>query len=82
MRASQENRAVRPRGMICTNEKVIDPPDSGNTGSSSDDVRCKPCEGEIQWEEAKKNKGLSHGIKPSQREIDDHERTHLPFRSW
>ena len=32
--------------------------------------------------EAKENKGLPCGTKPSQREIDEHERTHLPFRSW
>ena len=33
-------------------------------------------------EEAKGSKGISCGTKPSQREIDEHERTHMPFRSW
>ena len=32
--------------------------------------------------EAKMNKGLLCGVKPSKKEVDDHERTHLPFRSW
>ena len=27
-------------------------------------------------------KGLCVWNKPSQREIDDHERTHIPFRNW
>ena len=50
---------------------------------------CKECglymkEGVIAEEstEAKPNKGLNHGIKPSKKEVDEHERTHLPFRSW
>ena len=33
-------------------------------------------------DEGKKTKGLPHGIKPSKREVEEHERTHLPFRSW
>ena len=33
-------------------------------------------------EKGKSNKGLPHGIKPSQKEVEEHERTHLPFRSW
>ena len=33
-------------------------------------------------ERGKKTKGLPHGIKPSQKEVEEHERTHLPFRSW
>ena len=30
--------------------------------------------------ESKPNKGLNHGIRPSQKEIDEHERMHVPFR--
>ena len=33
-------------------------------------------------DEGKKTKGLPHGIKPSKKEVEEHERTHLPFRSW
>jgi hypothetical protein len=33
-------------------------------------------------EEAKRNKGLPHGIRPSNIEVEEHERTHVPFRSW
>ena len=33
-------------------------------------------------EESKKNKGLPHGYEPNQKEIEQHERTHIPFRSW
>ena len=32
-------------------------------------------------EEAKQNKGLPCGVKPNAKEVDDHNRTHLPFRS-
>ena len=32
-------------------------------------------------EEARDTKGLPCGVKPSDKEIEDHERTHLPFRS-
>ena len=32
--------------------------------------------------EAKVSKGLPCGNRPSQKEVDDHERIHLPFRSW
>ena len=35
-------------------------------------------EGEEGWD----SKGIVCGTKPSQREIDDHERTHIPFRNW
>ena len=33
-------------------------------------------------DEAKQNKGLPCGVKPSGKEIEEHHRTHLPFRSW
>ena len=33
-------------------------------------------------EEAKSNRGLPHGIRPSDKEVEEHERTHVPFRSW
>ena len=33
-------------------------------------------------DESRGSKGLPCGNKPSQKEIEDHERTHLPFRSW
>ena len=42
---------------------------------SPDDLLC-------DLEEAKGNKGLPHGIRPSDKEVEEHERTHVPFRSW
>ena len=33
-------------------------------------------------EEARKNTGLPCGNKPSIKEIEEHDRTHIPFRSW
>ncbi len=33
-------------------------------------------------EEARDSKGLPCGVRPSDKEVEDHERTHLPFRSW
>ena len=31
---------------------------------------------------AERSKGVGCGIRPPQNEIDEHERTHIPFRSW
>ena len=70
LRAS-DSQAVRPKELECS------PCDHGlymNEGGMS--------VGEEERTEAKPNKGLNHGIKPSQKEVDEHERTHLPFRSW
>ena len=36
----------------------------------------------LDIEESKGNRGLPHGIKPSNKEVEEHERTHVPFRSW
>jgi hypothetical protein len=33
-------------------------------------------------EESKPNRGLPHGMKPSDKDVEEHERTHVPFRSW
>ena len=33
-------------------------------------------------DESRGSRGLPCGNKPSQKEIEDHERTHLPFRLW
>ena len=33
-------------------------------------------------DEARQNKGLPCGVKPNGKEIEEHNRTHLPFRSW
>ena len=32
--------------------------------------------------EAKANRGINCGVKPTAKEVADHERTHMPFRSW
>ena len=37
---------------------------------------------EEQGEEAEGSKGVNRGIKPSKKEVEEHERTHLPFRNW
>ena len=68
------NEAVRPNreGLICPFEKDADMP-----GSSADDRNIIR-----ESEEAKENKGLNCSVKPSIKEVEDHERTHLPYRSW
>ena len=62
---------------------------SKNSAVSPKDIQCTECGlynadsvGVEETTEAKPNKGLKHGIRPSQKEVDEHERTHLPFRSW
>ena len=56
---------------------------SGEASSSKDGMGTEESEmGTEESEEAKASKGISSGTKPSQREIDEHERTHMPFRSW
>ncbi len=45
------------------------------------EVMCGVC-GSASGDEAKESKGLACGNKPSVKEVEDHERTHLPFRSW
>ena len=37
---------------------------------------------EEENEEGNESKGIICGSKPSQSEVDDHERTHIPFRNW
>ena len=37
---------------------------------------------EAQGEEAEESKGVNRGTKPSKKEVEEHERTHLPFRNW
>ncbi len=50
---------------------------------------CQPCEiktgnglCEFGEEEGQEPKVPSHGVKPSQEEIDRHNATHIPFRNW
>ena len=47
--------------------------ESGTTGNETMDE---------DEEEARKSKGLPCGVKPSRKEVEDHERTHMPFRTW
>jgi len=70
--------------------------DAANTTTAvrPQDSKCEECglfvkgiaasAGVEEITEAKPHKGLrhGHGIKPSSKEVEDHERTHLPFRSW
>ena len=35
-----------------------------------------------QGEEAEGSKGVNRGTKPSKKEVEEHERTHMPFRNW
>ena len=37
---------------------------------------------EQEIEECTESKGIICGSKPNQKEKDDHERTHVPFRNW
>ena len=37
---------------------------------------------EEQREEAEESKGVNRGTKLSRKEVEEHERTHLPFRNW
>ena len=39
-------------------------------------------DGEEESEKSREKKGLPCGVKPSQKETDDHELTHLQFMSW
>ena len=72
----QNPEIVTPADNLCN---LCDGHDRGlyaNVFRESEDA-----EAEIS-EEAKLNKGLPCGIKPSGKEIEEHNRTHLPFRSW
>ena len=60
-------------------------------GKEGDAIVCRNCnpkavrpmEREIlDVEEARQAAGLKQPNKPSEREVRDHERTHLPFRDW
>ena len=58
---------VRP-GLDLNSEGAV------NVDSSAD--------GEIEAEEAKNSKGTRGPAKPTKQEREDHERDHIPFRSW
>ena len=47
-----------------------------DTAVSRDEYRCTPCG------EAEKVRPIRAPGQPSQKEIDDHELTHCPYRSW
>ena len=48
------------------------------------DMECRPCGEGVQESEAGKRETirLQTPYKPSQEEVDDHDLTHLPYRSW
>ena len=72
--------AVRP----LTGDNVECQPCGGDSELESDKAKQKPYGGEEgqRIEEAKPNKGLPCGVKPGKSEVEEHERTHIPFRSW
>ena len=77
LKACNDYKAIRPiEGNIFMNDtEMIET--SGGTGSSKDDEMIME-----RNDEAKKNRGINCGIKPTAKEIEEHERTHMPFRSW
>ena len=70
--SGERNQLTQIEGKLFVQEKMS----SGEASSSKDGMAIEGSE------EAKASKGISCGMKPSQREIDEHERTHMPFRSW
>ena len=84
MKASEpQGEAVRP---ILTNDKDLietnnrEHVNSGGATSSTDNGI--PAGIPEDGEEGQKSKGIRCGIKPTTAEIDEHERTHIPFREW
>ncbi len=73
LKASNVSKAISPNRAIM---------EFGNEQKSSSSKYGMRIEIDEESEEARKSKGLPCGIKPSQEMIDDHEWTHLPFRSW
>ena len=49
---------------------------------SPDDEECQPCDQGGDSGEATPSFGFRKPVLPSRKEIEDHERTHLPFRDW
>ena len=52
------------------------PEDEENSEAGDEEMTCPPCT------EERTSRGLQDPLQPTQRQIDDHDRTHLPFRSW
>ena len=65
--------AVSPKS-----NKKVSFEDLGDEG----DLRCEVCDLENGNEEAQGSAGIRIPFKPSAKEVEDHERTHLPFRDW
>lgn len=51
----------------------------GRVGGQRDEVNADLAE---ESEEGIKSKCILCGTKPSEQEVEDHERTHMPFRNW
>ena len=53
-----------------------DPEDEEISEVDGEEMDCPPCT------EERTSRGLQDPLQPTQRQIDDHDRTHLPFRNW
>ena len=75
MRAEAYGRTVRPSGKQerAVVGEVAGDGGEGEAGEASD---------EEQGNEERRPKRIADPRKPSQAEVEEHELTHLPFRSW
>ena len=72
-------------GASSSSEGISNGPTSGTAVRPEPQPQCRLC-GDLEEaedsEEAVASKGINCGIKPSERDVEEHERNHLPFRNW
>ena len=78
MKASRVSKTIRPEH-IRRETTMSSMMNAMETGKEINDLHDKEAEDEA---ENKERKRPPCGVTPSQKEIDDHELTHIPFRSW
>ena len=74
-------KAVRPMiGALGDNEEGAN--EEARDREVAEGIAVEELDMEEQREEAEESKGVNRGTKPSRKEVEEHERTHLPFRNW
>ena len=87
MKASQseeKEKTVRPQILTMSQSEREAVRIEGGTSASSSDPRgsAETRRAEQNPEAGERSKGMPCGIRPTQDEVEEHERTHVPFRNW
>ena len=82
-RTNSSNESVRPKRIWTVDE--VEPADGERQGVAEtpdeNEFECQPCEAEEEFG-SRTVIPMKSPYKPSQKDVDDHYLTHLPYRNW